>query len=132
MSVPSGAIRTALALLLAYALAFAPALAQAARGHMAAAHGTTADAMAALCLTLPDGDGPTPAKGAGDPSHEDCCLTGCRVIPVAAGGPQAGLPPRLAAIITLPPPLPAPQAHAPPACRTPPATGPPPRLTASV
>jgi hypothetical protein len=114
-------MRAPLALLLAYALAFAPALAQAARGHMAG----MPDAMAALCLTLPDGGGPAPATGAGDGSHEDCCLSGCRLAPVAATTPAIDLLARVATPFFVSQALHLRQAHQPLRCETPPATGPP-------
>jgi hypothetical protein len=124
MSSPRGLIRASLALLLAYALAFAPALAQAARGQMSA----MPEAMAAMCLALPDGSGPAPAKGSDRAAHEDCCLAGCRLAPAAAAAPSAELPARLAALTCASQPLPLAHEHEPLRCETPPATGPPARI----
>jgi hypothetical protein len=123
MSSPRGLIRAPLALLLAYALAFAPALAQAARGQMAA----MPEAMAALCLTLPDGSGPAPAKG-DRAAHEDCCLAGCRLAPVAAAMPSLDLPERHGRLTGQSRPFASSQEHEPLRCETPPATGPPARV----
>jgi hypothetical protein len=124
MSAPRALIRASLALLLAYALAFAPALAQAARGSVS----TSSDAMGALCLTLPDGSDTAPAKGSGDQSHEDCCLAGCRLAPAATPVASAALPARAFGLIRASQPLPLARGHVPLRCETPPATGPPDRI----
>ncbi|MGL4729077.1 MAG: hypothetical protein ACRCWO_09995 [Bosea sp. (in: a-proteobacteria)] len=79
----------ALAFLLAYALAFAPALATAHRGlHQAHATSGIAAKMGELCLTRADG-GRTALPASESPhdnsAHEDCCLAGCRLLPLAVG-----------------------------------------------
>jgi hypothetical protein len=111
-----------LALVVAYALAFGPALAGMAHGKMAALPMAAGE----MCLTSANGSGPTPASSHDGAAHADCCLSGCRLAPLS-GADTAGavsLPERIAVHAALP--AACPRGAAPAAsCLPPPATGPP-------
>jgi hypothetical protein len=120
-------VRQGLALLVAYALAFAPALADVTRGTMAAGHRAMA-AMGELCLASADGGRPAEQGPNGQPrqAHEDCCLAGCRLGPQGAALPaEAAALPRRIGVAIEPGESPRTDLAGAPPCPTPPATGPP-------